>query len=1200
MALPQSFSTTADCPFMEHSSSTATVKLSSSSNPTSPMLSRSVAFPAGIEWQTRARSQTESGQNMNLPSSPTMRSRLSPIRMTQSGSFASLLMSVRSRSRSKAGDIHRLSSASDVQTVEPPTSWFGKACNLIRPWEDNEDEDIPEEQKQAYIQTREAVNATMKRMVGYAGEIALEVLVTSIELMEYAPVPALQGLSKTFMGIWKTVQQVSMNRLAFLRLTQTCTTILDSICNEVEGADEYVARQLSGPILVLERSFDSFLSLVKSQVETPFLARYLKREDTTRAIASCNDSLLRALTLFTTTIQIRTYQAVCTNMQMCADNHTQMLALMDHGFKIHSDGSGISMTTEQAKRCSAPDLDGLPSSSSHRSFELSASPTIVSRSTDDLLSRPQIMPILQKIQTAQNVQDAKADMEDLRQSIKAALESGNDAKLLSFLGIEAEEMPEAIKTLQRTLEKRSDTGDNGTKDTLHEEFIESGIDALRRMSAGNQFSTNLPFWTITKYELERKRKIGMGFFSEVFQGTWKGRVVAIKVLSEVTPSDLFVRETKVWKSLVHPNVLKLYGASSATGSHPWFFVSPYMKHGNLVEFLRRISQRDENELQGLGSIAENLPSSKSRGSYGKSFIRILKLADVYRILQEIAKGMEYLHQMNVLHGDLKASNVLVDDHCRCVISDFGQSEMKSEVCRITGSSMQAGTLRWKAPELLEGSSMLTTATDIYAYGVLCIEVLTMGDLPWAHDDDDDVRYNVLEKDKRPLIPEDFTSPLLHELVHVCWARDPAKRPSFAGTVSRLQRLRVIAGDGLDPSVIVEDELPPLSPNLSSTCLSPSIMCKSADSLMSFESAHSVIGAVAPTPTPHSNHGEHFDDSEDYVALPSAQEVDALRMEDVKSLDGPGTIPEPVHQKSSVNSKRHSQAQTRDENDLSFSSEYGERLSPGPANSTFLEARNERRYRYLLEHDYNSSLTLPLWTPSPVQIGDVGYLLKPTGSFFTLFNALQRSKTPGGLTGGFPSMAGYGNISKGHLRLDKRNVAQKGLDAFTGLLAFRTKNDMPIVRHHSFRLRAGHKSAHIYTESAEYHYMKKLEAPRAWFRANADLISSFYGKAHSIQKEDLLLVISLLEAPNYALFVNHEHPDGQGHFSVFSAPRKGHPWGKFTTDTTTFADGRKGPSDDAKEGKVDACKVSRVNEPPKAVLIGRLRFKPDCVEPTTAK
>lgn len=36
--------------------------------------------------------------------------------------------------------------------------------------------------------------------------------------------------------------------------------------------------------------------------------------------------------------------------------------------------------------------------------------------------------------------------------------------------------------------------------------------------------------------------------------------------------------------------------------------------------------------------------------------------------------------------------MLVDDHCRCVISDFGQSEMKSEVCRITGSSMQSKSL----------------------------------------------------------------------------------------------------------------------------------------------------------------------------------------------------------------------------------------------------------------------------------------------------------------------------------------------------------------------------------------------------------------------------------------------------------------------------------------------------------------------------
>jgi abelson tyrosine-protein kinase 1 len=148
-------------------------------------------------------------------------------------------------------------------------------------------------------------------------------------------------------------------------------------------------------------------------------------------------------------------------------------------------------------------------------------------------------------------------------------------------------------------------------------------------------------------------KIGVGAFADVYRGTWRGRTVAIKVLAQSTPRALFVREAAIWKTLQHRHVLPLYGASSAAGDPPWFFVSPYFAHGSLSDYLRRLPR--------------------------------LRDADVLRMMQQVARGMEYLHEKGVLHGDLKASNVLVSDHAHCVISDFGQSELKSEAYRLSGT-----------------------------------------------------------------------------------------------------------------------------------------------------------------------------------------------------------------------------------------------------------------------------------------------------------------------------------------------------------------------------------------------------------------------------------------------------------------------------------------------------------------------------------
>ena len=88
------------------------------------------------------------------------------------------------------------------------------------------------------------------------------------------------------------------------------------------------------------------------------------------------------------------------------------------------------------------------------------------------------------------------------------------------------------------------------------------------------------------------------------------------------------------------------------------------------------------------------------------------------------------------------------------------------------------------------------------------------------------------------------------------------------------------------------------------------------------------------------------------------------------------------------------------------------------------------------------MTLPLWEPSPVQIGDVGYLSKPRGAFVTLFNAIKPGKSSMGTNLG--PISGYGSAAKGSMRLEKRSAAQKGLDAFSGFLAFRSRAEAPVA------------------------------------------------------------------------------------------------------------------------------------------------------------
>ena len=129
-----------------------------------------------------------------------------------------------------------------------------------------------------------------------------------------------------------------------------------------------------------------------------------------------------------------------------------------------------------------------------------------------------------------------------------------------------------------------------------------------------------------------------------------------------------------------------------------------------------------------------------------------------------------------------------------------------------------GTWRWQAPELLSGQSRLTAAMDVYAFAICCIEILSMGRMPWPLLDDEVVRHLVLSasllpltlffsfsyltcpfpaKDDRPTPhyhDSCFANPGLQELLRFCWHRDQTLRPPFSKIVRDISQLHLAAAE----------------------------------------------------------------------------------------------------------------------------------------------------------------------------------------------------------------------------------------------------------------------------------------------------------------------------------------------------------------------------------------------------------------------
>ena len=193
------------------------------------------------------------------------------------------------------------------------------------------------------------------------------------------------------------------------------------------------------------------------------------------------------------------------------------------------------------------------------------------------------------------------------------------------------------------------------------------------------------------------------------------------------------------KKLHHPNVVSVIDSF-----HDEFGVSivlEYVDGGSLSSIVRKCGQ---------------LPES---------------LVALY--MEQVLQGLQYLHENNVIHRDIKGGNILLSKEGVCKLVDFGcAAAVASDMCkRVT----VVGSPYWMAPEVVSMSGQCPTS-DIWSFGATVVELVT-GEPPYWGMPPVSAMFHVVQDAQTPL-PAGL-SPLLADMLRQCFQKDPERRPSAA-------------------------------------------------------------------------------------------------------------------------------------------------------------------------------------------------------------------------------------------------------------------------------------------------------------------------------------------------------------------------------------------------------------------------------------
>jgi serine/threonine protein kinase len=224
---------------------------------------------------------------------------------------------------------------------------------------------------------------------------------------------------------------------------------------------------------------------------------------------------------------------------------------------------------------------------------------------------------------------------------------------------------------------------------------------------------------------------GSGAFANVYRGVLEdGTEIAVKRFKNCSPNGDadFIREVEALSNARHKNLVTLRGCCIASSSsstsqyvmgvpeniHQRIIVCDFMRNGSLHDFLFRSPTTAASSEQLL----EQLSASSSN-------TKILDWPTRKKIAIDMARGIDYLHyraQPQILHRDIKSSNILLDSDFNARVSDFGLAKFTPDgITHLT--TRAAGTFGYIAPEYaLYGQ--LTERSDVYSFGVVLLELIS--------------------------------------------------------------------------------------------------------------------------------------------------------------------------------------------------------------------------------------------------------------------------------------------------------------------------------------------------------------------------------------------------------------------------------------------------------------------------------------------